>query len=422
MTVQPLFGGAATLGNLSNQFITPYGFQSSATAEAPGRQWLVAAAGSLSNLHVRFAAAAGASNTWVFTVMVNGVASGVTCTITGASQTAASDDTHTVSVGAGDLVSVRAAFTNGGSLVLPSYRLGLSFTGTTTAQVCAGAWITGGGPSTSVQSYVGACAPRAANTFGTSLDYSHADLNAIAGTITALYVKIQVAPGSTHSWDFYIYRNGSQEATSKVTISNAATTGNVTGLSIALAAGDTLAFSAVPHSPSSASSITWGIAITATTDGESPIYEHPSSSGASNSAARFMLAFGTGDAQSSSESTTELSLAPVAFAWKKMYVDAVAAPGGSATLTFKDRINSGDGTLAAVISASGTTGNDTSHSDSLSADDEIDLSVTPASTPTVGEYRIGTVAFVSTGAAGLLLGSEVGLMHGGFERLSGGMQ
>ena len=66
--------------------------------------------GTLKNLYVRIAGAQPASGSLVFTIMINNVASTITCTLAagaGAGGTTLSDTTHTETVAAGDLVYIR---------------------------------------------------------------------------------------------------------------------------------------------------------------------------------------------------------------------------------------------------------------------------------------------------------------------------
>jgi hypothetical protein len=71
----------------------------------------VAVAGTLNGLHVKLSSAPGFSSAdnYVLTVMVNNVATAITCTITGTSATSCADTTHTVAVSPGDLLELRAA-------------------------------------------------------------------------------------------------------------------------------------------------------------------------------------------------------------------------------------------------------------------------------------------------------------------------
>lgn len=69
--------------------------------------------GTFSNLTVTLAATPGVGITTVYTVRKNGSSTTMTCTITGASQLTASDNTHTFTVVPGDLIDVQAVTTGG---------------------------------------------------------------------------------------------------------------------------------------------------------------------------------------------------------------------------------------------------------------------------------------------------------------------
>jgi hypothetical protein len=103
-----LAGGGVTSANFTEFF--PYGaFTQSGTAanvDVP-----VAVAGTLHVLHVKLSSPPGtASNAeYVLTVIVNGIATAITCTITGTSATSCADTTHTATVSPGDLLELRAS-------------------------------------------------------------------------------------------------------------------------------------------------------------------------------------------------------------------------------------------------------------------------------------------------------------------------
>jgi hypothetical protein len=77
----------------------------------------VSRAGTLKNLRVSLGAAPGSSESVVFTVVINGSASALTCTISNTDKVA-SDLSHTPSASAGDLISVKGVFS--GSAAAPT--------------------------------------------------------------------------------------------------------------------------------------------------------------------------------------------------------------------------------------------------------------------------------------------------------------
>lgn len=82
---------------------------------------LAPVAGTMKNLRFR-CREAGVGETITVTLMVNGVASTLTAQITGATETAA-DTTHSVSIAAGDLMSLRVTLSGGASQRPPSWGL-----------------------------------------------------------------------------------------------------------------------------------------------------------------------------------------------------------------------------------------------------------------------------------------------------------
>jgi hypothetical protein len=91
-------------------FFMPYGaFTQDGTAANVAVP--VAVAGTLHGLHVKLSSAPGSSSNdeYVLTVLVNGSATAITCSITGTSATSCADTTHTAAVLPGDLLELQAA-------------------------------------------------------------------------------------------------------------------------------------------------------------------------------------------------------------------------------------------------------------------------------------------------------------------------
>lgn len=97
-----LQSGSATVTQNVTRFVLP-NYTESAT-ETIG--FVMTRAGTLRNLFALLGTAPGGTDTVTFAMMLNGVATGLTCVITGTA-TSASDQVHTVDVKAGDKVSFR---------------------------------------------------------------------------------------------------------------------------------------------------------------------------------------------------------------------------------------------------------------------------------------------------------------------------
>lgn len=79
------------------------------SSDNAGNRTLVPSDGTLRSLRIQSDAAPGASKSYVVTIRKNGSDIAITATLSGASQTTASDLSHTVSVAAGDAISVKVA-------------------------------------------------------------------------------------------------------------------------------------------------------------------------------------------------------------------------------------------------------------------------------------------------------------------------
>ena len=106
-----LAGGTdnVNLGNAANSFGPLVGPVTLAAASAAGFRTVVPRAGTLKNLFAAVSAAPGAAKSWVFTVRKNGADQALTCTISGASSTSASDVANTFTAAAGDEIEIKVA-------------------------------------------------------------------------------------------------------------------------------------------------------------------------------------------------------------------------------------------------------------------------------------------------------------------------
>jgi hypothetical protein len=212
-----------------------------------GSSGLTAVAGTISKLRVNTRTAPSVGNSFTYRLFINSVAqdgSGGTtdtrATITAGNTTANSSFTP-VAIAAGDHVSVRYSTTGG---TTSAYDVGtVLFTPTTAEQsvVCMNG---NSGPSNTVTNYA---FPRAAIFVGFDAYSTSESVRQYHGAATAslvlsgMYVEMSVAPGSGKSRTFTLRKNGAGTSIT-VTISDAALSGNITGQSVSLAAGDTWSF------------------------------------------------------------------------------------------------------------------------------------------------------------------------------------
>ena len=116
---------SGTVGSAATDYVFPLGGSalacSSNTTATPGAP--VTAPGVLSGLQVKDGTAPGGSLTGVWTVVVNGTATDVTCTVSG-SATTCSDNAHAAVVSAGDLVTIKDATGTSSAEAAPTVTLG----------------------------------------------------------------------------------------------------------------------------------------------------------------------------------------------------------------------------------------------------------------------------------------------------------
>lgn len=213
-------------------YFVPFGNAASRTTDALG-SIIVPCAGVLKNFQFWARSAYGAGSSWAVTLMKNNVATSITATISGASQTTASDLVNTASVVAGDRISWRCVTTGTGSSTVLS--LGVSFDPTTNYDSFL-AFSGGAGlsPSASVVNYQNAI--ESGDSFGTTEANFYTRFQ--SSNVTALYVETSVSPGAGSQEYEIALRKEAADTVGSVMITNASTAvgstrvGSATGLSI----------------------------------------------------------------------------------------------------------------------------------------------------------------------------------------------
>lgn len=250
-------------GNTSNESLIPGNFDGSNTLSASSTEYgnlmggnagvdttettftqLVPTGGSISSLYVKLGTAPGAGKSRAFTLMVNGSPSTLTCTVSDANTTA-NDTTHSVTVAAGDRVTIKSVPT--GTPAVTTFVYGTKFTADTDGESISMSWLRS--PSTSATNYGNPCG---GNIFGAT-EASVLQL-AQACTIKKFYYSLGTAPGVGTSRTFDIRLNSTSPGSNpSITISDANTTGNDTTNTLTVANGDAVDIRSVPTSSPAAS-------------------------------------------------------------------------------------------------------------------------------------------------------------------------
>lgn len=306
--------------------------------------------GTISGLLVRLSGNVAAASTYTFTLMVNSVPSALAVTIsTGAST--GSDWTNSVSVTAGQTVSLRSTFTGAPGALLASWSTIWNPT-ITGESIClihmqtavAAIWFgeIQGSPinGATTETWVQAPIPT-------------------AGGFKKLYVQLSADPGDPLGPDGYIFtlRLAAAGTTLTTTISADNTAGNNTTNTVAVVAGDLVDIYVAPlNAPAVAPECAIGMVFVPTVSGESLVM-----GGGFNATAagitRYMNLCGTGRASWDATEASMFSLTQSAIL-KKLYVKLETAPGGADTYTISIREQLGNTGLTVTITGAATTGSD----------------------------------------------------------------
>jgi hypothetical protein len=200
----------------------------------------------------------------------------------------------------------------------------------------------------------------------------------ISGTIMFFRVWFATAPGVGKSWTVKVRKNGADSGIS-VVISDNATTGADLVNTVLVSPGDKISVQVTPSGTPAASDIAWSSVIDAasktscvlggdlTPSATTTTYWCPQGCFSSNSA----------DTGRRAKITTPGVI-------KNLYVQLNAvSPGVGKSYTYTIIKNGVASALQVVISDTNTSGNDTTHSVTVAAGDNISMRITPSGTPAV---------------------------------------
>lgn len=319
------------------------------------REMLMMESGVLSFLRVDVPVAPGVGTARVFTVLKNNVATTLTVTIADANTTA-SDTTHTVSYIAGDLLVLRQTHTGAPAAAAPRW---------TVVSEC-----------TTPQRALWGTATDATITHTTGTRFAPAGGNGqdafaaggsdaafsvpwgVAATIRTLGVTLAAAPGAGTSRAFDLMVNGVAQGTT-VTISDTATTGTATGMSIAVAATDTVSIRETATNSPSNFSAAYGLSYTPTTDGQWNVSGRVQSDPTDGDYGPLGY-WKTPTATEANTVALAVSADPDMASWtlSNMYVSTEIAPSGAETRVVTLRKSAVSTALAITLTGTATTGTD----------------------------------------------------------------
>ncbi len=339
----------------------------------------------ITNFTVDLLTAPGAGKSWTFTIVKNGSDTGLTVTISD-TNTQASISTAVAFGAPGDYWGLKSV--PSGTPTAPtkvSWSALVETPGKTDFIVSTNS----GNASTSARNFV---YPNASH----QASYSASDSNGVrvyaphSFRITKFYVYISTAPGAAKSWVFSIYKNGSDEVTSQITLTGTGsgagiTQGNVTGLTIDFSATDFFTVSCLPSgTPSTFSSSKFYLEIEPVNDGETIFSASPTTLSQTLTTWYRPLWPGVAGITASEDSSKLICPVNTIFYVKNFRALVSSAPGSGAptkSRTFTIRKNAGAANNSIAITGTNTTGTDLSSVDKFVGLDFISSQMVPANTP-----------------------------------------
>jgi hypothetical protein len=340
-----------------------------------------AADGTFSNLVIRSVLPAGAASTIDLALRVNGVDTALAVSLSGSSATTASNLTTAIAVTAGDRISLHCTASN--YPLSSKIQVALDFDSDTPGESIYGA---GAAQPVAIERHNSLFWPSQgeANWNG---EYS---LAGIHGSITALYVDVDVVSAGSLGWQFVIIKNDIEQDGSSGTIntsvllSGATISGNAT-FALPVVPGDRLELLARDLGGSTVRP-TIGVRFTATTDGQSHYCaSHMNTVGAvSTPTPGYMPPFGghNPDEWNTSESDVEFRNGVTPFQLNGLMVRFTAdfGPGPSEGYRFTARRNQADTALAVTMTDSTYLATDTG-TIAVAAGDTLAMQVEVIGTP-----------------------------------------
>lgn len=234
--------GTTTSGT---NYMFPFGRALIASTIALGNM-IVPCAGTVSNLYLWLRTAPAGTGSYAVTLYKNGVATALTATL-GSADTAKNDTTHSVSVAAGDLLTLEVIATN--TPVSTTMGYSMSFAPTTDGDSFLAYQANGSSPSTSATNYQQPVGDGVASWNATEANRT---LRIGRTVVKGIFAETSVSPGvSPKNYTFRV-RVEAADTAALILINDASTTvgstrvGNLTGQSIAVLDNGRINFKSVP--------------------------------------------------------------------------------------------------------------------------------------------------------------------------------
>jgi len=359
--------------------------QTNWTTGETNRRTVIPTAGVLSELRVEATTGPGTGNTRVYTVMIDGGATALACTLS-AAETNCNSAATTLTVSANEAASLRNAVTSA-PVSTGDAHWSLKFTPTTSKETI----IMGGSAGASIGTTSNVRAPMhglrpsvTSSTPNTSVRFP------TAGTLENMYIKVETAPGAGTT---RVFQYGSVDCT----ISNAETECNSDTDTQAVVAGEDYWLEIDVTGTPAASQGEWGVQFTTTTDGEFVIAMSTNNAHHGSSTEYSILSAGqntwSGTITNSDNLMGEMTISDI-------YVKLDNDPSSGDSYAYTLMQDAGATLLTCTISNTETECNGASDI-SISNDELGSTRVVPTSNPDSADAQISYLGKIAVGGGGI---------------------
>lgn len=337
--------------------------------------------GTISKLYVELLGNVAAGATAIFTLMVAGAPTALTCTVAAGASTA-SDLVNSIAVVAGNTVSLRCTYTGAPGALWARWTI--LFTGTTWGEsICM----------VNTDAYNGETVYSELQGADVSEGLKTQAPIPTAGTFKKLYVQLSADPGAApDAYSFTLRVNGSASALTTTIVADN-TTGNDIAHTVAVAAGQLVNIQIVPiDTPSASPQAAIGMVFVSDIDGESLIIGGTTYQAGGLGVTQYNhLVIAYYDWKETE--ALAYSLIQVC-TLKKLYVSLVTAPGGVQTQTVSIQLGGGASGLTVTITGAATTGSDVINTAIPTAGQTCGIKIVPSATAAATVCHIGLVSYI----------------------------
>lgn len=227
-----------------------------------------------------------------------------------------------------------------------------------------------------------------------------------AATLKNLYLKSDVDPGGTASWQATMRKNladTSPALTCTISAGGALTVSDTTNQPT-VAAGDLISIHLTATNAPVSSRLSGGFSVAPNNDGDA-CWLQSHSNAAQNNATNYANMHGAAASYATSEVIGNPQEGSIACTIKALYVKLPTSPGAGTQYTVTVRDGGVDTAATVVVSGTNTTGSITGQTITVNAADLLDISTVPASTPTARNIQTGVHYTLAAAAAGPPAGS-----------------